>query len=78
MAKGLGELLWLINLLTKIGFAPICEMNLFCDNKAAIDNSHNSVQHDRTKHVEVGKHFMEKSQCKDSSISFCKVGRPTR
>ena len=28
-------------------------MNLFCDNKAAIDISHNPIQHDRTKHVEV-------------------------
>jgi hypothetical protein len=35
MAKGLCELLWLRRLLTEIGFAPSCEMDLFCDNKAA-------------------------------------------
>ena len=59
MAKGLCELLWLKRLLDKIGFAPTSEMNLFCDNKAAIDISHNLVQHDRTKHVEVDRHFIK-------------------
>ena len=33
--------------------------NLFCDNKAAIDISHNPIQHDRTKHVEVDRHFIK-------------------
>uniref|UniRef100_A0A2N9HID0 GAG-pre-integrase domain-containing protein n=1 Tax=Fagus sylvatica TaxID=28930 RepID=A0A2N9HID0_FAGSY len=59
MAKGLCELLWLKRLLTEIGFAPTSEMNLFCDNKAAIDISHNPIQHDRTKHVEVDRHFIK-------------------
>ena len=53
MANGLCELLWLRNLLTEVGFPPRFAMNLFCDNKAAIDISHNPIQHDRTKHVEV-------------------------
>ena len=61
MAKGLCELLWLRRLLMKIGFAPNSEMNLFCDNKAAIDISHNPVQHDRTKHVEVDRHFIKQN-----------------
>ncbi|KAL6327135.1 hypothetical protein AAG906_014953 [Vitis piasezkii] len=51
MAKGLCELLWLRRLLTEIGFAPDSEMKLFCDNKAAIDISHNPIQHDRTKPI---------------------------
>ena len=36
-------------------------MNLFCDNKVAIDISHNPVQHDRTKHVEVYRHFIKQN-----------------
>jgi len=61
MAKGLCELLWLKRLLTEIDFAPSCEMDLFCDNKAAIDISHNPIQHDRTKHVEVDRHFIKQN-----------------
>ena len=29
------------------------------DNKSAIDIAHNPVQHDRTKHVEVDRHFIK-------------------
>ena len=36
-------------------------MNLFCDNKEAIDISHNPVQHDRIKHVEVDRHFIKQN-----------------
>ena len=61
MAKGLCELLWLKKLLTEIGFAPNFEMNLFYDNKLAIDISHNLVQHDHTKHVEVDQHFIKQN-----------------
>ena len=61
MAKGVCELLWLRRLLTEIGFAPNSEMNLFCNNKAAIDISHNPIQHDRTKHVEVDRHFIKQN-----------------
>ena len=34
-------------------------MPLYCDNKAAIEIAHNPVQHDRTKHVEVDRHFIK-------------------
>lgn len=43
MAKGLCELLWLRRLLIEIGFAPNNAMNLFCDNKSAIEIAHNPV-----------------------------------
>ncbi|XP_024032009.1 uncharacterized protein LOC112094690 [Morus notabilis] len=34
-------------------------MKRYCDNKAAISIAHNSVQHDRTKHVEIDRHFIK-------------------
>ena len=69
MVKGICELLWLKRLLTEIGFAPSSEMDLFCDNKAAIDIAHNPVQHDRTKHVEVDRNFIKQNH-KEKIIRF--------
>jgi len=53
MAKGLCELIWLRRLLSEIGFGSKLRMNLYCDNKAAIEISHNPVQHHHTEHIEV-------------------------
>ena len=61
MVKGICELLWLKKLLTEIGIAPSSEMNLLCDNRATIAISHNLVQHDRTKHVEVDRNFIKQN-----------------
>jgi hypothetical protein len=59
MVKGICELLWLRKILAELGMNPKHEMKLYCDNKAAIDISHNPVQHDRTKHIEVDRHFIK-------------------
>ncbi|KAL0548434.1 hypothetical protein IC582_012885 [Cucumis melo] len=34
-------------------------MKLFCDNKAAISIANNPIQHDRTKYVEIDRHFIK-------------------
>lgn len=34
-------------------------MMLYSDNKSAISIAHNPVQHDRTKHVEIDRHFIK-------------------
>jgi hypothetical protein len=34
-------------------------MKLYCENKTAISIAHNLVQHDRTKHVKVDRHFIK-------------------
>ena len=34
-------------------------MRLYCGNKSTINIAHNPVQHDRTKHVKIGRHFIK-------------------
>ena len=34
-------------------------MKLYCDKKSSIDIAHNPIQHNRTKHIEVDKHFIK-------------------
>ena len=33
-------------------------MRVYCDNKTAILIAHNPILHDRTKHIQVDKHFI--------------------
>jgi len=48
------ELVWVRDLLTKLGFAPECHMKLYCDNHIA----ENSVFHEHTKHIKVDYHLV--------------------
>ena len=50
-------------------------VKLFCDNKAAISIAHNPVQHDRTKHVEVDRHFIKE---KIEIGTICVTYTPTK
>ncbi|KAJ0852133.1 putative RNA-directed DNA polymerase [Helianthus annuus] len=59
IARGLAEILWIRKLLTEIGYPPPQSSKILCDNKAAIQISENPVQHDRTKHIEVDRHFIK-------------------
>ena len=59
MAHGVCELLWLQTLLHDLGVSIDGPMKLYCDNKAAINIAHNPVQHDRTKHIEIDRHFIK-------------------
>jgi len=58
MALGICELLWLKILLEDLKVSWSAPMRLYCDNKSAINITHNPIQHDRTKHVEVNRHFI--------------------
>ncbi|CAL2275894.1 unnamed protein product [Prunus armeniaca] len=69
MGQGVCELLWLRRLLRDLGFRPQKPMDLNCENKAAIAIAHNPIQHDRTKHVEVDRHFV-KEKLDAGIISF--------
>jgi len=59
MALGICELLWLKILLDDLKIDLVNPMRLYCDNKSTISIAHNPVQHDRTKHIEVDRHFIK-------------------
>jgi hypothetical protein len=59
MAHGVCEVLWLRILLMELGLLQTKPLMLYCDNKAAIDIIYNPVQHSRTKHIEIDKHFVK-------------------
>jgi hypothetical protein len=59
IVKGVTEILWLRKLLCELGFPPKGACRLICDNQASVSISNNPVQHDRTKHVEVDRHFIK-------------------
>ena len=59
VAQGICEGLWLRRLLEELHAELELPIKLYCDNKAAISISLNPVQHDRTKHVEVDRHFIK-------------------
>lgn len=61
MSHGVCELLWIKHVLQDLGIDYKDPMSLHCDNKAAIEIAHNPVQHDRTKHVEVDRHFIKEN-----------------
>lgn len=58
MCNGICDGIWLLRMLKELKIYNSGNMNLFCDNKAAIEISRNPVHHDRTKHVEIDRHFI--------------------
>lgn len=62
MTSGVYKLLWLRNLIF-FGITFKSAMKLYClitTHTSAIEISHNSTQHDRTKHIQVDRYFIEK------------------
>ena len=53
------EILWLKKLLAELKIEVKRPMKLYSDSKAAISIANNPVQHDRTKHVEIDRHFIK-------------------
>ena len=75
MAHGICEGIWLKRLLEELQLAPHGPMKLMCDNQAAISIAKNPVHHDRTKHVEIDRHFIkEKIEQKIIEVDYI----PTR
>ena len=61
LALGICEALWIKKVLEELGIPMAKPMKVYCDNKAAISIAYNPVLHDRTKHIEVDKHFIKEN-----------------
>ncbi|KAL9447690.1 hypothetical protein AB3S75_015212 [Citrus x aurantiifolia] len=59
VAHGICEVMWIKRILEELKFTFSTHLKVYCDNKAAISIAHNPVLHDRTKHIEVDKHFIK-------------------
>jgi hypothetical protein len=59
MTHGMSEGLWLQRLLLELGLFEDKPIMLYYDNKATINITNNPIQHDRTKHVEIDRHFIK-------------------
>ena len=58
MALATCELIWLKQLLEELKFCETSQMELICDNQAALHIASNPVFHERTKHIEIDCHFI--------------------
>jgi hypothetical protein len=59
MSQGLGEMLWVRNLLRELKILRQGSLKVWCDNMSAINIANNPVQHERTKHVEIDRFFIK-------------------
>ena len=75
MATVTSEVVWLLALLKTFGLDHNQPATLYCDSKAALYIAANLVFHERTKHIEVGCHFI-RSKIQDEVIKTFHV--PTR
>ncbi|CAJ2641032.1 unnamed protein product [Trifolium pratense] len=57
MATTTSEIVWLRWLLSDMGVSLSKATPMYCDNKSAIQIAHNSVFHERTKHIEIDCHL---------------------
>ncbi|XP_019265889.1 PREDICTED: uncharacterized protein LOC109243414 [Nicotiana attenuata] len=60
LSKLVAELTWLTRLLPDLSVPISYPVYVFCDNQAAIHIAKNPVFHERTKHIEVDFHFIQK------------------
>ncbi|KAK8650974.1 hypothetical protein V6N13_140594 [Hibiscus sabdariffa] len=75
LAQGMCEGLWLLKLLKEVDPDNASCFQILSDNQFAIQIAKNPVQHDRTKHVEVDRHFIaEKVKNGTAKLSYLPSG----
>lgn len=58
LAHGICEGMWLKRLLSELKIKTGGPIDVLCNNQSAIAIAKNPVHHDRTKHVEIDRHFI--------------------
>lgn len=71
MTQGVCEVLRLKRVFEELKQTIDLPIRLYCDNKSAINNAHNPVLHDITKHVEVGRHLIKEKLEGNILYIFC-------
>ena len=69
MALGICDGIWLERLMRELGILTSEPMKAFCDNQSPINIAKNLVHHDRTKHVEIDRHFI-KEKIENGTVSL--------
>ena len=59
MSKGIDEVMWIRNLLEELQIPYIMPVAIRCDNKSAISIAHDPVYHDRMKHVNIDRFYIQ-------------------
>ena len=59
MALSLCELLWMRIALKDLKIDVKEPIKLVCDNQSTMSIIHNPIQHNRTKHIEIDRHFIK-------------------
>ena len=58
-------------MLNELGITSNCPIKLLCDNKAAISIAKNPMHHDRTKYMEIDRHFIkEKLDSETTTLEY--------
>ena len=61
LKKGVSEGMWIKDILQDLCLLPSKGMTLYSDSKSAIAMAKNPVQHERTKHARVARHYIKQS-----------------
>ena len=73
LAHGLTEVMWIKGILQDLKIKMDSPTIVFCDNQSTIRVSHNPVQHDRMKHVDIDRHYI-KETLEQNDIKTCYIG----
>ena len=73
MAAAACEIIWVQKILRDLNVNISLPVNLFCDNKSALQLAVNPVFHERSKHFEIDVHFIREKIAK-GVLSAIKIG----